>query len=189
MTRRVALGGLALVVALAVPAGPALAAGTGGIEVSPYPGISDGRQVTAFHVKVPSRGTTTVKYSIRNTTNHAVKGRLYGASAAPDGSGGWTIGGAGSSTMLDLADQQVSLKPQETRLASFTVSGKAGDHAAVVVEVKQGAVVSRAATLVYLEKGRTVPLPLLLVGAAVLLLLVVGAGVVLVRRRPATRVG
>ena len=78
MTKRVLLAALALVLTWAAPAS---AAGTGGIEVSPYPGIVDGHQVTAFHVKVPSRGRATVKYSIRNTTNHAVKGRLYGASA------------------------------------------------------------------------------------------------------------
>jgi len=141
--------------------------------------------VTAFHVKVPSEGAATVRYSVRNTTAKPVTGRLYAASADSDGRGGWSIGGPGSTRSVDLSDQQVSLKPQETRLASFQVSGRPGDHAAVVVEVKQGAVVTRAATLVYLEKDRTVPLPLLAVAAAVLLLLVVGGGVLLVRRRPA----
>jgi hypothetical protein len=184
--RRTAIGlALTVAAALAVPAGQAQAAGTGGIEVSPYPGISDGRQVTAFHVKVPSQGDATVQYSVRNTTDHAVTGRMYAASATPDGHGGWTIGGPASTPTVGLADQKVALKPKETRVASFRVEGSPGEHAAVVVEVKQGAVVTRAATLVYLEKGRSVPVPLLVVGAAVVLLLLVGAGLVLVRRRPA----
>jgi hypothetical protein len=178
-----------LLLVLAVPV-PARAAGTGGIEVSPYPGVVDGHQVTAFHVKVPSRGTTQVRYSLRNTTARPVHGRLYAASASPDGRGGWTVGGPGSSPYIALADQQVSLKANETRLASFGAHGPAGEHAAVVVEVTQGSVVTRAATLVYLERGRRVPLPVLLVGVAVLLLLLAGAGVWLVRRRrPATPEG
>lgn len=170
---------------LALLSGTAQAAGTGGIEVSPYPGVVNGHQVTAFHVKVPSRGSTATRYSLRNTTGAPVKGRLYAASAAPNGHGGWTIGGAGSSPYVDLPDQQVSLAPHEIRLASFRVHGKVGEHAAIVIEVEQGAVVTRAATLVYLERGRRVPLPVLVVGAAVLLLVVGGAGVLWARRRPA----
>jgi hypothetical protein len=182
---RFLLGLLLLVLAV-----PARAAGTGGIEVSPYPGVVDGHQVTAFHVKVPTRGDAKVTYTLRNTTNHKVSGRLYAASATPDGHNGWTVGGAGTSRYVGLPDQQVSLAPHETRLATFTVHGKVDgtQHAAVVVEVKQGSVVTRAATLVYLERGRRVPLPLLVVGAAVLLLLAATVAVVLVRRRrPATQ--
>lgn len=173
-----------LLLLLALPAAPSQAAGTGGIEVSPYPGVVGGRQVTAFHV---SDGSATVQYSLRNTTGKAVKGRMYAASATPDGNGGWTIGDAGSTTELDLADQQVSLAPKETRLASFRTrfTGDHAVHAAVVVEVKQGAVVSRAATLVYLSPGDAVPMPVLVVASAVLLLLLAGAGVVWARRRPA----
>lgn len=186
--RALVAGTAALVLALAVPAS---AAGTGGIEISPYPGVVDGHQVTAFHVKVPSRGSTSVRYSVRNTTSSAVQGRVYAASAASDGHGGWTIGDPGSTPYLDLADQQVSLKPHETRLASFDVQGSLDrtEHAAVVVEVKKGAVLTRAATLVYLSPGRRVPLPLLAVVVAVLLLLVVAAGVVRQRRRPAPLAG
>jgi len=138
---------------------------------------------------VPTRGKAKVKYSLRNTTDHAVRGRLYAASAQPDGHNGWTVGGAGTSTYVGLPDQQVSLAPHETRLETFTVHGKVEgtQHAAVVVEVTQGSVVTRAATLVYLERGRTVPLPVLIVGAAVLLLLAAGGAVLLVRRRPATQ--
>jgi hypothetical protein len=178
---------LLLLAGTAYLGGPAHAAGTGGIEVSPYPGVVDGHQVTAFHVKVPSRGSVAVRYSLRNTTGAAVRGRLYAASAVSDGHGGWTIGDPGSSSYVDLADQQVSLAANETRLASFDAHGPAGRRAAVVVEVKQGSVVTRAATLVYLERGRAVPLPVLLVGAAALLVLLVGGALLLARRRPAPR--
>jgi hypothetical protein len=168
---------------LVVLAAPANAAGTGGIEVSPYPGVVGGHQVTAFHVKVPSRGSVSVRYSLRNTTAAPARGRLYAASASSDGHGGWTIGGAGSSPYLALQDQQVSLSPHETRFASFRVHGHAGARAAVVLEVTQGSVVTRAATLVYLEHGRTVPIPVLLVGIAILLLLAVAAAFAWQRRR------
>jgi hypothetical protein len=163
---------------------PAQAAGTGGIELSPYPGVVDGRQVTAFHVAVPTRGTTHVRYSLRNTKGTAVQGRLYAASATPDGHGGWAIGGAGSARFVRFPDRAVTLKPHETRLASFRVSGDVSGkrYEALVVEVRQGSVVTRAATLVYLTRGRVVPLPVLLVGGAVLVLLLVGGAVVVVRR-------
>ena len=152
---------VALLVALAVPAS---AAGTGGIDVSPYPGSVHGQQVTAFHVSVPSRGSTTVRYSLRNVTAATVDGRLYAASAVPDGHGSYVIGDAGSSPYLYLKTQQVTLTAHETRLATFTAHGKvSGRHyAAVVLEVRNGAVVQRAATLVYLNAGRRVPLPLLI---------------------------
>jgi hypothetical protein len=187
--RRVRRALTVLLLLLAVAA-PARAAGTGGIEVSPYPGVVDGHQVTAFHVKVPTRGSVAVRYSLRNTTGKPAHGRLYAASAVSDGHGGWTIGGAGSTDDVDLDDQQVDLAPNETRLSSFRVEGPAGRRAAVVIEVKQGSVVTRAATLVYLEHGRTVPVPVLLAGIAVLLLLASGAAVWRVRRkRPATPAG
>jgi hypothetical protein len=184
VTRRLA----ALLVALGavlLTGGSAGAAGTGGIEVSPYPGVVDGHQVTAFHVKVPTSGRTTVRYSLRNTTDAPVSGRLYAASATPDGHGGWAVGSAGSARFVRFPDQQVTLTPHETRIASFTVAGKVSgtQHAAIVVEVRQGSVVARAATLVYLTRGRVVPLPVLVVGAAVLVLLVAGAGLLVASRR------
>ena len=171
---------LLLLVLLALPAD---AAGTGGIEISPYPGVVGGHQVTAFHVKVPSRGSVVVRYSLRNTTGAPVRGRVYAASAVSDGDGGWTIGGPGSSGFVDLRDQQVSLSANETRIEAFAAHGPVGGHAAVVVEVKQGSVVTRAATLVYLERGRRLPLPLVLVLSALALAALAGTGVLLARRR------
>lgn len=184
MTRR-ALALLLTLLTVGLLALPAQAAGTGGIELSPYPGVVDGRQVTAFHVAVPTRGTTHPRYSLRNTRGVAVQGRLYAASATPDGHGGWSIGGAGSARFVRFSDRTVTLKPHETRLASFAVSGDVSGkrYEALVVEVRQGSVVTRAATLVYLTRGRVVPLPVLLVGVAVLALLLVGGALVVVRRR------
>lgn len=186
MTRRF-LALLAALLLLGLSSAPAQAAGTGGIELSPYPGVVDGKQVTAFHVSVPSRGSTTVRYSLRNTTDAAVTGRLYAASARPDGHGGWSVGEAGSARHVRFSDRQVSLAPHETRIASFPVEGKVSgtQYEALVVEVRQGSVVTRAATLVYLKPGRVVPLPVLLVGAAVLVLLLAGGGVVVAGRRRA----
>ena len=163
MIRR-ALGGILVVLLFALTV-PASAAGTGGIEVSPYPGTVNGHQVTAFHTKVPSRGSATVRYSLRNVTAAPVSGRLYAASATPDGKGSYVIGDAGSSPYLTLKTQQMTLTPKQVRLSTFSVHGDLSKRhfAAVVVEVRNGAIVQRAATIVYLEPGRRVPLPLLII--------------------------
>ncbi len=186
------LAGAAIPLVLLLPV-PATAAGTGGIEVSPYPGAVNGRQVTAFHVTVPSRGAATVRYSLRNTTTHPASGRLYAASATSDGNGGYTIGEAGSSPYLSFRTRDVTLAGGELTLDTFTVHpglhGRpaAKTYGAIVVEVRNGSVVQRAATLVYLEPGPVVPLPLLVVLVAVAVLALAGLGFLLVvrrRRRP-----
>jgi hypothetical protein len=180
---------LILVTALLVLGhGPARAAGTGGVDVSPYPGVQNGKQITAFHAKVPSRGSSTVQYALRNTTSKTATARLFGASARKT-DGTFTLGPAESSPYLDFADRTVTLKPHETRIASFRVHPgpdgrpKGTAYAALVVEVKNGSVIQQAATVVYLQPGRTVPLPLLVVLVAVALVLLGRAGLVLVRRR------
>jgi hypothetical protein len=164
------------------------AAGTGGVELSPYPGVVDGKQITAFHVRLPrSGGRTSVRYALRNTTTSPKSARLYAARAQRT-KDGWTVGDAGSSPYLDFPDRTVTLRPSEVVIATFKAHGRI-DHevfGALVVEVTNGSVKQRAATLVYLKPGRRVPLPVLLVGAAVLLLLVAAGGVALARRRPAT---
>jgi hypothetical protein len=171
---------------LVVLTAPARAAGTGGIEVSPYPGAVNGRQVTAFHTRVASHGDVSVKYSLRNTTASPARGRLYAASAVPDGKGGYTIGDAGSSPYVSLKLQEVSLDGGEVRIASFRAHGKVSTraYAAIVVEVRNGSIVQRAATLVYLEAGPVLPLPLLIVVTAIAVLALAALGfVVVVRRR------
>lgn len=188
MTRRLLAAAAALVVALAAPAS---AAGTGGIEVSPYPGVVDGEQVTAFHVSAPGKAA----WALRNTTAETRTGRLYAASASPDGHGGWVIGDAGSSPYLDFPERDVTLAPHQVQVSELRVRGavERQEHAALVVEVRNGSVVARAATLVYLQPGGGSGLPLLPVGVAVLVLLAAGAAVAssraAARRRPATPVG
>jgi len=167
---------------------PANGAGTGGIEVTPIPGIVDGRQVTAFHVKVPSRDDLRVPYALRNTLTRTASARLYATAAFPDGRGGYSLGGAGSSPYVSMQDATVTLKAGEVRRSSFRVhagpDGRPGGtkYAAVVVEVRDGSVVKQAATLVYLKAGRLVPLPLLIVLLAVALLVLAGLALVVVRR-------
>lgn len=168
---------------------PARAAGTGGIDISPYPGIVDGKQITAFHVSVPSRGRSTVKYALRNTTDKPATARLFASSAARKG-GSFTIGVSGSSPYLSFKDQTVTLQPKETRIAEFSVhpgpQGRPAKEAygALVVEVKNGSIIQQAATVVYLKPGRLVPLPLLIVLIAVGVLALAGLGfLVSVRRR------
>ncbi len=173
-------------------AAPAAAAGTGGIEVTPIPGVVDGRQVTAFRVALPGDGTKPVEFALRNITDQPRSARVYAAAARPDGQGGFTVGDAGSSQYVSLDDRTVQLSPQEVQVETFDVI--AADerptervYAAVVVEVQQGAIVQRAATLVYIAPGRALSLPVLVVLAAAGLLALAGLGVlvVAVRRRRA----
>jgi len=182
--RRLLAATAALLVTLALPAS---AAGTGGIEVSPYPGVVDGKQVTAFHVSAPGE----TAWTLRNTTAEARTGRLYAAAARPDGQGGWTIGDAGSSPYLDFPERDVTLAPHQVQVSSFRVRGdlERPAHAALVVEVRNGSVVARAATLVYLQPAGGSGLPALPVGLAVLVLLAAGAALLAARRRPAAPVG
>lgn len=186
---RLRLLALLLVALVGLTAAPALAAGTGGIEVTPVPGVVDGRQVTAFHVSVPSRGSTSVAFALRGAGAAVATGRLYAARAVADGKGGFSIGEAGSSPYVSMPSATVTLQPKEVRAATFRVHAGphgrpgSGSYAAIVVEVRKGAVVQRAATLVYLKAGRRVPLPLLLVLIAGGLVAVTATALVLVRRR------
>ena len=176
----------AVVVLLLWLAIPASAAGTGGIEISPYPGVVNGKQVTAFRATLPRDGSSrSVKYSLRNTTSSPRTAKLYAASATRSAQGEFTVGDAGSSPYLSFASQTVTLPGGASRVASFQAHGKLKDkaYAALVVEVTQGAVTQRAATIVYLSPGPVIPVPVLLgIGAAVLIA-AVGVGLWLVRRR------
>lgn len=192
--RRTARGSAAAALAalvLTVLAGPAHAAGTGGIEVTPT-GAGDGN---AFHVTVPSSGTQRVEFLVRNLSRDSRSARVYVASAERDATGAVSIGDPGSSPQVTMQDDgQLTLTGGQQRTASFTVSagGHPGDRsklAAVVVEVQTGAVVQRAATLVYLRDGRQVPLPVLMVAIAVGLLALGAIGVVAVGRRRRTGSG
>lgn len=180
----------ALLGALAV-ATPASAAGTGGIEVTPDPPVVDGEQATSFRVDVPDRGEQQVPFTLRNVEDERRSARVYAARVSKAQDGTLSLGEAGSSRFVSLQDSQVTLEAGEVRPATFTVEGgelsKDDVLAAVVVEVRTGSVVQRASTLVYLERGRQLPLPLLLVVAAVVLVMVTGAGVAVLARRRSAR--
>jgi hypothetical protein len=185
MTWRAARSALVALFLVLLRALPATAAGTGGIEVSPYPGLVDGKQITAFHTKVPGDGSRQVRYSLRNTTTTPRTARLYAASAQRAADGHFTVGDPGSSAYISFDTRTVTLAPKQTEVKAFTVHGPLDHEAygAIVVEVQNGAITSRAATIVYLEQGSRVPLPLLLAVGAGLLVLAGAAAVVVVRRR------
>lgn len=142
---------LALLLALFLPAGAAGAAGTGGIDVSPYPGVLDGKQVTAFHPDVPARGSSTVRYALHNTTDSTASARISAARADRDSAGRFTLEQAGSSGYLEFPDQHVTLTAHEVRIVSLTVHpSKAGRptgtvYGALGIEVRNGAIVQQAA--------------------------------------------
>lgn len=171
-----------------VAAGPGLAAGTGGIEVTPVPAQQDGQAVTTFRVQVPRDGATEVPYLLRNVEDGPRSARIYSARVLSS-DGNFSLDEPDSSPYVSMPDREVTLEEGEVREESFRVTpGPDGPpdgeaYAAVVVEVRNGAVVQRANTLIYLSPGRTLPLPLLLVLLAVLLLLAVATAVALTARR------
>lgn len=185
-------GAVALLTALAVlvPASAATAAGTGGIEVTPLPAIVDGKQATAFHVELPGRGSKDVKFLLRNVESDTREARVYvaGVTKLPDGQ--FDVGPAGSSPYASYDSRQVTLAKGEQRVETFRVSRPSGDrpdgttYAALVVEVSNGAVVQRAATLIYLEEAPLLPLPLPVI-VAIALVILMGLAVPLLARRRA----
>lgn len=134
---------------------PAGAAGAGGVEVSPLRAGSDGHPATAFHVRVAGTSRQTERFLVRNLTQSPRVVRLYAADVRRDEAGTFTVAGPGSSELVALPTQTLSLKPQQRLELSMDITPKAGlhgtDYAAVVVEVPGAAVVTRAATLVYVE--------------------------------------
>lgn len=175
---RVAAALLGLV-AVVLTAAPAAAAGTGGLELAPDPAAADpGDPVARFEVEVPSRGEVSEAFVLRNVTDEPRTARLYTAEVR-EVDGNLQVGAEGSSPWARLASEEVTLGPGEMRTGSFTVEGgelpDGGAMAAVVLEVGDEGVVQRAATMVYLDVGRQVPLPLLLVGVAVALVAVSAA--------------
>src|SRR5688572_12437161 len=186
---RIARAAVLAVVLLMVPAPVALAAGTGGIEVTPVPSRVDGKAVTVFRVEVPREGSVDVPYLLSNVEDGDRTARVYVARVRKV-DGNFSLDGEGSSPYVSMEDRSVTLEAEEVREETFRVApGPDGppdseEYAAVVVEVRNGSVVQRANTLIYLTPAPRVPLPLLILILAVLLVAVVGAGVaVTVRRR------
>ena len=186
------------VVLLAVVAGlvaPATAAGTGGIEITPVPSKKGNKAITTFRVEVPRDNPVQVPYTVRNVEDGPRTARVYSARILRS-EGNFSLDDPGSSPFVSMPDREVTLAAgdvlEETFLVSPSPDGRRireEAYAAVVVEVRNGAVVQRASTLIYLDPGPRVPLPLLLVGLALALVLIpVGALTVgnLRRRRDAT---
>lgn len=188
---------LAVLLLLAGQGGQALAAGTGGIEVTPVPGQRDGRAVTTFQVEVPRDGSIEVPFLLSNLEDEPRSARIYTARVT-EADGSFSLDDRDSSPYVSLPDREVTLAPDEVRETTFTVSaGSDGPpdeqvYAAVVVEVRNGSVVQRANTLIYLTPAPRLPLPLLALGIAVVLLAVTAAAVLMTaarRRRSLADVG
>lgn len=177
-----------VVLAVLLPTTAGLAAGTGGIEVTPVPAQRDGRAVTTFTVDVPGDGGVDVPYLLRNVEDGPRTARVYSAEVTSS-DGNFALGEAGGSPYVSMPDREITLQAGQVLEESFRVAPGADGapdgeaFAAVVVEVRNGAVVQRANTLIYLDAGRRVPLPLLLVGLAVVLLAVAAGAVAAVARR------
>ena len=180
---RPAVAGVLAAVLVVLLGGGAGAAGTGGIEVTPVP--EDSRSANAFVVDADAGE---VGFFLRNVVTEQRSARLYAADATEQDGGGFSIGGPGSSELIQLDEQEVTLQAGEVRRMSFELAEPDRDQegtrwAAVVIEVEQGSVVQRAATLVQIEPASGLPLPLLLVLLAVALLVVAGVAVGAVARR------
>jgi hypothetical protein len=183
---------LSAVIALALPVSSSQAAGTGGIEVTPVPSMRGGKAITTFTVTLPSSGSTTVPYTLRNVDASPRTARVFAAKVTKSG-GTFSLGPPGSSPYVRDQDRTVTLQGSEVRQESFTVRNTVSNHdkltgpayAAVVVQVRRGSVVQNAATLITLRpaSNRLVGLPRSVVVVALALLVLVALAVVIVRRR------
>lgn len=167
-----------LVALLAALGGSATAAGTGGIEITPVPSKKGNKAITTFRVEVPRENPVRVPYTVRNVEDGPRTARVYSARILRS-DGNFTLDEPGSSPYVSMPDREVSLAAGQVLEETFLVSPaperrrfRDEAYAAVVVEVRNGAVVQRASTLIYLDPGPRVPLPLLFVGLAAALLLV-----------------
>lgn len=162
------------------------AAGTGGISVTPIPALVDGKTVTSFRVTVPREGTEQVPFTVSNIEAGPRTARLYVAEVTRVGDE-FRLGAAGTSPFAAMPDRQVTLQGGEAEESHFVIDGSQQPDgqqlAAVVVEVTNGAVTTQASTLIYLEPADELPLPLLLVGLAVLLVVAAGSALAVVARR------
>ena len=140
-------------------AGPAVPAGLAGVELTPDKGPTDPATgpATAFHVRVPDGGATQSGFLLRNLVDTPRTVRIYAAEATgtpPD----LKVGGPGGARWIDIADQEVTLTPGESRRVTFRITDPGAPrgtevYGAVVMEAKEGSVVTRAATVVYAEVG------------------------------------
>lgn len=158
--RAVAVTGLVATAALTLGAGVAQAAGTGGVEMTPA------GKSSAFHVSLKAGQTATAEFTLTNLQGKPAQIRLYAASASKGADGGFAVGGPGSATWMSIDDQVVRLAPHQVEKYRFTIDrdaaplGEGLTYGAVVLEQAGGNLVTRAATLVYLDRvgpGGTAP--------------------------------
>jgi hypothetical protein len=154
---------------VSVPA--AFAAGTGGVELTPLPTVdSQGHPVTAFHVAPGA----SARFALRNLTTHPATVLVYAAAATRSPSGAYAVGGPGSARWIAFPDRTVTLAPHAVQLVGFRLNRaipKGSKYGAIVLEQRDGMVVQRAATLVYLTAPGT---PLKTAERALLPILVAG---------------
>lgn len=175
------LAGLAIVVGSAVPA---VAAGTGDVELVPAP--RDGEAQTSFRVEA---GDDEIRFDLVNLADEPRTARLYAASADRSSGGGIGVGAVGSAPWLGVPDEEITLAARESRTIAAPLDANAVAEGrqtlgAVVLEAPQGAVTVRVATLVTVESRPALPLPLWAVALAVISLALVAFGLVVARRRP-----
>lgn len=138
--------------ASAVLGGVAQAAGTGGIELTP------GGTGSAFHVSLEAGQRGTAEFTLTNLQGAPAQIRLYAAAATKGADGGYAVGGPGSAAWISIDDQVVRLSPHQARTYRFAIDrdsaprGEGLTYGAVVLEQAGGNVVTRAATLVYLDR-------------------------------------
>jgi hypothetical protein len=170
-------------------AGPALAVGTGGVDLSPDPAVTaSGRTITAWHVPKDAGNAVTQRYRLRNLTNRPVTVHLYAAAVTRSASGAYAVAGPGSATWIEFPDRTVTLKPADDERGSFVVRrdkaprAKGTVYGALVVEKATQSVATRAATLVYLEGGGGSQRGWWAVAVAAALAAMVAVGLVVTRR-------
>lgn len=180
--------GAALAVSVVLAAAPASAASVDGIDLTPVPALVDGEPVTNFQVDLPERGVERVQYAVTNTGTSARTVRVYGVGATRRESGSFSLTDD-ESPYVRLPAESIELGPGQSQVKDFAVELTGGDlpaeeqYAAVVLEVENGSVVQRVATVVYLRPEPALPVPVLLVIGAGVLVVVVGAAVLVARRR------
>jgi hypothetical protein len=149
--RVVAVSGLLATATLGLT-GIAQAAGTGGVELTP------GGSSSAFHASLKAGQTATAQFTLTNLKATPTDIRLYAASASKGGDGGYAVGGPGSAPWISIDDQVVHLAAHQAKRYSFTIArdtaprGEGLTYGAVVLEEAGGNLVTRAATLVYLDR-------------------------------------
>lgn len=137
---------------LLLSAAPALADGTGGVNLT-LPG-----RASAFHLSLAAHEQGTQTFVLTNLTGATKSVELYAAAAVRNAQGSYAVAGVGSAPWIGLAPQVVTLPAHQHRTYTFTVArdrapwGEGMTYGAVVLQQQSGNVVTRVATLVYLDR-------------------------------------